>query len=185
MVRRPRPRPGSLSAHAARPGCRAPVAVRGRCVVSCERGCATSHDASLVIGTRALPAGRAGLARAASRSCRPGAARDAAAPGLSRKTSRSEACAAPLASPSPPPPPTAPSMATSSMPFSAVNWPTIAPFKAGETRVASDSEFGDFTTLLVIRLDDSTRIELNPQPTAPLPQEGFGMSTGLGPGRHT
>ena len=43
-----------------------------------------------------------------------------------------------------------------------VNWPTIAPFKAGETRVASDSEFGDFTTLLVIRPDDSTRIELKP-----------------------
>ena len=52
----------------------------------------------------------------------------------------------------------------------------VAPFKAGETRVASDSEFGDFTTLLVIRPEDSTRIELNPQPTAPLPQEGFGMN---------
>ena len=61
------------------------------------------------------------------------------------------------------------------MPFSAENWPTITPFKDGETRVASDSEFGDFTTLLVICPDDSTRIELNPQPTAPLPQEGFGM----------
>ena len=42
-----------------------------------------------------------------------------------------------------------------------LGWPTVAPFKAGETRVASDSEFGDVTTLLVIRLDDSTRIELN------------------------
>ena len=51
----------------------------------------------------------------------------------------------------------------------------IASFKTGETRVAPDSEFEDFTTLLVIRPDGSTRIELNPQPTAPLPQEGFGM----------
>ena len=41
MIRRPRLRPGSLIAHAARPGCRAPVAARGRCVVSCECGCAT------------------------------------------------------------------------------------------------------------------------------------------------
>ena len=65
------------------------------------------------------------------------------------------------------------------MPFSAENWPTITPFKDGETRVASDSEFGDFTTLLVIRPEDSTRIELNPQPTAPLPQEGFGMKVDL------
>ena len=48
---------------------------------------------------------------------------------------------------------------------------------SGETRVASDSEFGDFTTLLVICPDDSTGIELNPQPTAPLPREGFGMRT--------
>ena len=71
---------------------------------------------------RVRAAGWAGFERAASRSCRPGAARDAAArdaaaPGLSRKMSRSEACAAPLASPSPPPPPAAPSMAASSMPF--------------------------------------------------------------------
>ena len=69
-----------------------------------------------------------------------------------------------------------PGMAASSMPFSAVNWPIIASFKACETRVARESEFEDFTTLLVICPDDSTRIELNPQPTAPLPQGGFGMS---------
>ena len=41
MARRSRLGPGSLSAHAGRAGCREPVAVRGRCVVSCECGCAT------------------------------------------------------------------------------------------------------------------------------------------------
>ena len=86
---------------------------------------------------RVRAAGWAGFERAASRSCRPGAARDAAArdaaaPRLSRKMSRSEAC----------------------------------------------SEFGNFTTLLVICPDDSTRIELNPKTTAPLPQDGFGMNSG-------
>jgi hypothetical protein len=52
----------------------------------------------------------------------------------------------------------------------------IACFKSCETRVAPENEFGDFTTLLVICPDDSTGIELNPQPTAPLPREGFGMT---------
>ena len=55
----------------------------------------------------------------------------------------------------------------------------IACFKSCETRVAPENEFGDFTTLLVICPDDSTGIELNPQPTAPLPREGFGMNFGL------
>ena len=191
MSRRPRRRPGSLSAHhAARPGCRAPVAVRGRCVVSCECGCATRGSWLVRVccarrgGQPHCPANRPGRRRLA----RDGPAstcvdRDAAAPGLSRKMSRSEARTAPLASPCPPPPPTAPSMAASSMPFSAENWPTITPFKDGETRVASDSEFGDFTTLLVICPDDSTGIELNPQPTAPLPREGFGMNLCLTPSK--
>ena len=60
------------------------------------------RDASLMVGRLGwlhAPASWAGFARADSRSCRPGAARDAAAPGLSCKMSRSEACAAPLASP--------------------------------------------------------------------------------------
>ena len=51
------PRPGSLSAHAARPGCRAPVAVRGRCVVSCECGCAT--HGSWLVRAFVRPGGRA------------------------------------------------------------------------------------------------------------------------------
>ena len=82
---------------------------------------------------------------------------------------------APLASPSPLPLSATLSMAASSMPFSAESWPIFSPFTACGTRDAPGSEFPDFTTLFVICPDDSTRIELNPQTTAPLPQDGFGM----------